>query len=163
MQLISPIVDIAIISFAMALISQILQRKLVNMKKMKASQAQMKEMQKKLNELLKKEDEQSKKEAARLQNEMLKAMNETMKGSMKHMLISLPIFWGIFAVAGAVYLGATINTPIALPVLHRDFSFEITPKVSWLWWYIYCSVGFSIVFSIILKIVDKIRNPPEKK
>ncbi|MDD5148295.1 MAG: EMC3/TMCO1 family protein [Candidatus ainarchaeum sp.] len=154
MVLISPVVDIAIVSFVMAIVSQILQRKFLDRKKMKESQEQIKQMQKRLNELLKKQDEQSKKEAMRLQNEMLQTMNAQMKGSMKHMLISLPIFWIVFAIVGALYLGVMITAPVALPVIHRNFSFEITQTISWLWWYIYCSIIFSIIISIVLKAAD---------
>lgn len=168
MQLISPIVDIAIISFVMAVISQILQRKFIDRKKMKTSQNEMKEMQKKLNELLKKNDEQSKKEATRLQNEMLKSMNETMKGSMKHMIVSLPIFWGMFAAVGFVYGGSLVQWPAAMPVLHRikDFpffgNFEFASGISWIWTYFYFSIAFSIILMIALKIIDNARRKKEK-
>ncbi|HLD58466.1 MAG TPA: EMC3/TMCO1 family protein [archaeon] len=163
MPLISPIVDIALVSFAMAIVSQILQRKLIDRKKMKQSQEQMKAMQKQLKELAKQDNEKARQESARIQNEMLKSMNENMKGSMKHMVVSLPIFFVVFAVAGGLYGGQLVHLPFPLPVVHRDFSFEITATVSWLWWYIYCSLAFSIIFSIILKAVDKAKIKKEEK
>ncbi|MDD5163547.1 MAG: EMC3/TMCO1 family protein [Candidatus ainarchaeum sp.] len=163
MVLISPIVDIAIISFFMAIVSQILQRKLIDRKKMKESQEKMKQMQKQMNELLKRGDEKSKLESSRIQNEMLQLMNAQMKGSMKHMLVSLPIFWIVFAAIGAFYIGVQITSPLPLPIIHRNFAFEITPNVSWLWWYIYCSLAFSVVLSIILNILDKMKAKTSEK
>jgi uncharacterized membrane protein (DUF106 family) len=163
MVLISPIVDIAIVSFGMAIVSQILQRKLIDRKKTKESQAQMKQMQKQLNELLKHGDEKSKLESARIQNELLKLMNDQMKGSMKHMLVSLPIFWIVFAVIGTVYGNVQINAPLPLPVIHRNLAFEIIQVVSWLWWYIYCSLFFSVILSIILNAFDKMKTKSQEK
>lgn len=163
MPLITPIVDIALISFAMAIVSQILQRKLVDRKKMKQTQEQMKAMQKQLQELAKQDNEKAKLESARIQNEMLKLMNESMKGSMKHMVVSLPIFFIVFAFLAGFYAGQLIQAPFPLPVVHRNFSFEITQTISWLWWYIYCSLAFSIIFSIILKIADSAKRKKEEK
>lgn len=149
--------EIALVSTAMVAISQILQRKLMDKKGMKEGQAKIKEKQKRMKELLGKEDHKSKEESERLQGEMLEIMNKTMQGTMKHMLVSFPIFILVYWALGAAYSGTLIDLPVAVPVIHRNFSFEITSGISWLWWYIYTSFSISIAFSIVLKIIKKVR------
>jgi uncharacterized membrane protein (DUF106 family) len=158
MSLITPIVDIALISAIMALVSQILQRKFGNVKRTKEIQKEMKEKQKRLNELLKKGDEKSKREADILQKEILEGMNESMKGSMKYMLFSMPIFLIVFALLSFFYSGVSIGLPFPVPVIHRNWAFEITATISWLWFYIYCSLISSIALSQILNVIEKKRE-----
>lgn len=148
-------IEIAIVSVIMVSVSQILQRKFVDRKAMKESQEKMKAHQKQLKELMGKEDNKSKAEADRLQKEMLESMSASMQGTMKHMLFSFPIFIAVFWLLGQAYAGTVINLPVAVPVLHRDWSFEITSGISWLWWYIYSSFILSIVLNIVLKVAKK--------
>ncbi len=150
--------EIALVSIAMVAISQILQRKLMDKKGMKEGQGKIKEKQKRMKELLGKEDQKSKEETERLQGEMLEIMNKTMKGTMKHMLVSFPIFILVFWALSATYSGTLVELPVAVPVIHRNFSFEITSSISWLWWYIYTSFSISIAFNIVLKIIKKVRS-----
>ncbi|MAG21981.1 MAG: hypothetical protein CL943_01570 [Candidatus Diapherotrites archaeon] len=147
--------EIALVSLVMSGISQILQRKLMDKKGMKASQEKMKEQQKRIKELVGREDQQSKAEAERLQKEMLELMSKSMQGTMKHMVVSMPIFLGVFWGLGYLYSGALIQLPMAVPVLHRDLSFEITSAISWLWWYIYTSFSIGIVLNMVLKVLGK--------
>lgn len=161
MPLITPVIGIVLVSFGMVLISQGLQRKLVDRKKLKRDQARMKDLQKQLKELLKENDEQSKKKADEMQKEMLGLMNSTMMGSFKPMMITMPIFLGIYWVLGSFYSGGLVELPIPLPVFHLmpEFpwiqSFEITDAISWRWWYIYSALISGLVINIILKMIDK--------
>ena len=151
----NPVLEIIGISFVMVCISQFVQRKLVDRKKMKSNQALMKEKQKRIKELMQKDDQKSKAEVERLQKEMLGLMNQTMQGTMKHMLFTFPVFIVVFWVLSIVYSGILIQLPFAVPVVHRNFSFEITAGISWLWWYIYTSFAFSILFSIVFKALKR--------
>ena len=147
--------EIALVSVVMVSISQILQRKFIDRKAMKESQQKIKDKQKKIKELMGKEDKQSREQMERLQQEMMELMTSSMQGTMKHMVVSFPIFIAIFWLLSISYSGNVINMPTAVPVIHRDFSFEITSRISWLWWYIYSSLMLSIVFQIGLKIWKK--------
>ncbi len=147
--------EITLVSLAMVLVSQILQKKLLDKKKMKANQEKMKEQQKRIKELSGKEDKKSKDEVEKLQGEMLELMNDSMRGTMKHMIVSFPIFIGVFWFLGATYGGEWINLPFSLPVVHRDFSFEITSTLGWLWWYIYSSLTLGIIANFAMKKFEK--------
>lgn len=147
--------EIALVSLAMVIVSQFLQRKFIDRKAVKASQDKIKEKQKRLKELLAKGDSKSKAEAEKLQNEMLQMLNDNMQGTMKHMLVSFPIFIAVFWFLGITYAGIAVQLPIAVPVMHRNFSIEITSSISWLWWYIYSSLIFGIIFSGGLKAAGK--------
>lgn len=115
----------------------------------------MNENQKKMNELLKRSDEASKKEMERLQAESLESMNVMMQGNMKYMLFSMPVFLVFFAVLGSLYGSFIVNLPFPVPLVHRNFSFEITSRISWLWWYIYCGLIASIVINLITSALEK--------
>jgi uncharacterized membrane protein (DUF106 family) len=147
--------EIAVVSIVMVSISQFLQRTLVDRKAMKENQEKMKEKQRRLKELVGKEDKKSKGEAEKLQKEMLELMGASMQGTMKHMLFTLPIFLGVFWFLSMTYSGVVIELPLAVPVIHRNLSFEITAGISWLWWYIYSSFIMSIVLNIGLKAAGK--------
>ena len=155
MALFDPMIDIALATIAIALISRALQSKFVDRKKMKQQQADMKEKQKKVKELMQKTDQKSRLEMEKLQKEMLESMSESMQGSMRYMMISLPLFLGFFWVLGTAYEGALISLPFAVPIIHRNMSFEITASISWLWWYIYSMFAISIMINLALKAWDK--------
>lgn len=150
--------EIALVSLVMVAVSQILQKRFIDKKAMKESQQKIKDNQKKIKELMGKEDKQSKEQAERLQQEMMGLMTQSMQGTMKHMVVSFPIFMVIFWLLSISYGSNVINLPTAVPVFHRDFSFEITSRISWLWWYIYSSLIISIVFNIGLKIWKKTKK-----
>jgi uncharacterized membrane protein (DUF106 family) len=122
---------------------------------MDETQRKIKEKQKLLNELTKKGDEKSKKEADKLQLEMLQMMNETMQGSMRYMLASFPLFIGVWWVLGMFYFEQLITLPFAIPVMHRNLSFEITNIISWIWLYIYSALIMGLAISLILKVWEK--------
>lgn len=149
------IIEIALVSIAITIVSRMLQEKLVDKKKQKMHQDRMKENQKKIKELARRSDDGAKKEMEKLQTETLESMNAVMQGNMKYMLFSFPLFIVFFAVLGAVYGSTTIKLPFPLPVLHSDFSFEITSTISWLWWYIYSAMVAGIIINAITSAMEK--------
>jgi len=157
----NPLTGIPVIAVGIALVSQFLQRKLDDRKKMKENQAAIKEKQKTMKELLAKGDDASKKQADALQLEMLQMMNESMQGTMKYMLFSFPLFIGIWWVLGFIYFEQIITLPVALPIMHRDLSFEITNEISWIWWYIYSMLAISLIINLVLKAIDKRKEAAE--
>jgi uncharacterized membrane protein (DUF106 family) len=143
-------IDIAFAAVVVIGISQVLQHKFIDRKRMKEQQKEMKEIQKKLNELIKKEDQKSQQEAKKLQGQMMGSMNSMMGKNMKVMLYSmviiLPIFWWL----SASYKEAVINLPLSLPFLGT--------QVNWFWWYIICSIVLSIVIAVGKKAYEKTRT-----
>ncbi len=141
--------EIALFSVAITLVSRLIQEKLVDKKKQKIHQDRMKENQKRINELMKRNDEAAKKEMEILQGEALESMNVIMQGNMKYMFFTMPLFLAFYWVLGQWYGNAPITLPFPFPVIHRNFSFEITSTISWLWWYIYMGVIASILINAI--------------
>jgi len=166
MVLVSPIIEIGLISLVVVALSKILQSKMIDKKKQKASQARMKEKQAKIKELVKNQDEKSKSEMERLQKEMFEDMNETMQGSMKYMMFSLPLFFGAFFIMGSLYGGMLLQAPFPLPKFEGFFFLNPFtwvpvgwgPETGWLKWYFIIYLIASIVFAIIMKIVEKTRT-----
>lgn len=147
-------VEIAVFSVAITLVSRFIQEKLVDKKAQKTHQARMKENQKKISELMKRNDEVAKKEMERLQSEALESMNIMMQGNMKYMLFTLPLFFVFFAVLGSLYANIKINLPFPLPIIHRNFSFEITSSISWLWWYIYTGLVAGLLINFLTSVLE---------
>jgi len=147
--------EIALVSLGVVALSQLLQWKFLDKKGMKEMQGKIKENQKKLKELMGKEDSKSKQEAERLQKEMLELMGKNMQSTMRHMIITFPIFIAVYWALGQAYGHSLLQLPFELPVVHRNFTFEITSGVSWLWWYIYTSLVFSIGFGIVKKVFGR--------
>ena len=139
-------IDIAIIAFAIAIISQVMRMKFINQKKLKDDQKKMKEMQPKMNELMKKTDEKSKKELGEIQKEYLDITKEMMQGNMKYMLFSFPVFIIALYFIKAWYNGIIIPLPFELPFFG--------PDVGWLGWYILMALISSVVVSIVMKIIE---------
>ena len=81
-------IDIAIIAFAIAIISQSYENEIHKPEKLKDDQKKMKEMQPKMNELMKKTDEKSKKELGEIQKEYLDITKEMMQGNMKYYVVT---------------------------------------------------------------------------
>ncbi|MEM4256968.1 MAG: EMC3/TMCO1 family protein, partial [Candidatus Diapherotrites archaeon] len=111
MQLVNPMVDIAIISSVLALLSSIIQNKVMNKKQMKADQEKLKEKNKRMRELMTKNDEKSKNELESLQNEVLEIMQKMMQGTLKFTMISMVFFLPAFWLLSSLYGEAVIGLP----------------------------------------------------
>lgn len=156
MVFLSPQIDIAVITFVLAIVSQILRRILMNPAEMKEKQAAMKEKQGKMKELMNKNDHKSTKELETLQKEMMESMGAMMSGSMKLMFVSMLIFLPIFWYLGSAYGDAVISLPIPIPWFGGDFLIMLYNETNFYGWYILTSLFFSIILSIVIGQVEKI-------
>ena len=143
----SPVIDITILAVIVGIISQALQRKLMDKKGQKAKQDAMKEKQKKLKELMKKGDEQSKKEAEKINMELMHDMKEMFKGMQKFMIASFVVIIPIFYLFVSAYQEETFSV---FGWIVPDFIFP-----HHIVWYFISSIAFSIVFNAVMKIIEK--------
>ena len=158
------VIEIGLIALVVVVVSKFLQSKMIDKKKQKEAQAKMKEKQKRIKELMKNGDEKSKKEMDRLQKEMLEDMNATMQGTMKYMLVSMPLFFGAFFVLGSLYGGTIFSAPFILPKFQGFFflnPFTWIPvgwgyETGWLKWYFIIYLIASIIIAITLKVREKV-------
>ena len=158
------VIEIGIIALVVVVASKILQSKMIDKKKQKEAQAKMKEKQKRIKELMKNGDEKSKNEMDRLQKEMLEDMNATMQGTMKYMLVSMPLFFGAFFVLGSLYGGMLFTAPIILPKFQGFFFLNPLTwipvgwgyETGWLKWYFIIYLIASIIIAITLKVREKV-------
>ncbi len=151
----NPMLDIGLIAFALAIVSQLLQRKFLDKKLMKEQQEQIKQKQQKIKELASKNDDKSKSEIEKLETEMLEITNVMMKGSLRHMMFSMAVFLPAFWLIGTMYNGTVINLPFPLPLIHRNLSFEISARMSWLWYYIYAGLVSNLVLNAVMNLMEK--------
>ncbi|MCH7902674.1 DUF106 domain-containing protein [archaeon] len=162
--IISPIIEIAVISLGLAISSQIIQNKFVDRKAMKEQQKEIKEKQKRMKELMLKEDQKSKNELEALEKEMMQQMQKMMSGSMKVMMFSLVIFLPAFALLGFFYGEAIIDLPIALPWVANGFDLfnletwgiEIYEQTNWFGWYFTSYLAITILIGLGRKVAKKL-------
>jgi uncharacterized membrane protein (DUF106 family) len=129
-----PAIVILATTIALAALTKVLQRKLIDRKKMAEQQKKIKEDQKKFNELLK-EAGKNQKEISELQSRIMQQNMELMNTNMKLSMFTLPAFLLAFWFLGTLYTGKTLESIILLPVF-KDF-FLLNP-ISWI------PVGFSM-------------------
>ncbi|MDP2974272.1 MAG: EMC3/TMCO1 family protein [Candidatus Diapherotrites archaeon] len=161
MALISPAIDISLITLALVVIGRFLQSKLINKEKQKASQQRMKEKQKRIKELVASNDERSKSEAAALQREMFAEMGESMQGSMRYMMVSLPFFLVVYAALGFYYGGLYFDALFPVPKFDGLLPVGLATKTGWFKWYFFNYMIASIVLGIVLKVWVKAREQPK--
>ncbi|MFH1586935.1 MAG: EMC3/TMCO1 family protein [Candidatus Diapherotrites archaeon] len=155
MVFLSPQFDIAVITFVLAIVSQILRRVLMNPSEMKVQQAAMKEKQGKMKELMNKNDHKSAKELEKMQKEMMESMGAMMSGSMKLMFVSMLIFLPIFWFLGSTYADVTISLPIPIPWFGGDLLIMLYNETNFYGWYILTSLFFSIILNVVIGQVEK--------
>lgn len=155
MVLLNSVIDIALISIGMAIVSRFLQHRFGKRNEMVAVQAQMKEKQKQIQELYKKGDDASKKKADELQSEMMQSMNTMMGANLKVMVISMIVFLPALWALNEWYSKAPVILPFDFLIAHRGgpffIWFEIGTVTTWLWWYIAVSLIASVVLGFVLK------------
>jgi uncharacterized membrane protein (DUF106 family) len=123
-----PAIVILATTIVLAAITKVLQRKLIDRKKMLEMQKNIKEDQKKFNQLLKEADK-NQKEVSELQAKMMKQNMEMMNTNMKLSMFTLPAFLIAFWALGALYTGKNLESIIPLPTFH-DF-FLLNPLSWW--------------------------------
>ncbi|MBU2100939.1 DUF106 domain-containing protein [Candidatus Micrarchaeota archaeon] len=143
----SPVIDVALLAVVVGIISQILQRKLMDKKGQKQKQDAMKEKQKKLKELMKQNDEKSRKEAEKINMELMSDMKEMFKGMQKFMLASFVFILPIF------YLGVSTYKEEVFVVFGWTVPEFIFPP--YIVWYFICSIVFSLIFNAGMKVIEK--------
>ncbi|MEM4261730.1 MAG: EMC3/TMCO1 family protein [Candidatus Diapherotrites archaeon] len=166
MQLVNPMVDIAIISSVLALLSSIIQNKVMNKKQMKADQEKLKEKNKRMRELMTKNDEKSKNELESLQNEVLEIMQKMMQGTLKFTMISMVFFLPAFWLLSSLYGEAVIGLPFPVPWFGNFDLFNISTwnnliilydKTNYLGWYILIYLVFSLIIRFFEnRILEKV-------
>ncbi|MFA6065435.1 MAG: EMC3/TMCO1 family protein [archaeon] len=123
-----PAIIIFCITVALAALSKVLQRKLIDKEKMKAFQTKIKEDQKKFNELLKEADK-NKKEIEELQSRIMQQNMEMMNSNMKLSLFTMPAFLIAFWFLGTLYGGQLLVSIIPLPTFNNFF---LLNPLSWI-------------------------------
>jgi len=146
MAVFSAVIDVSLFAIVVGIISQILQRKLMDKKGQKAKQQAMKEKQAKLKELMKNNDEKSRQEAEKLNSELMTDMKEMFKGMQKFMIASLVVIMPIF------YLGVSNYAKEIFIVFGWEVPQFIFPP--YIVWYMISSIAFSLIFSTIMKVVE---------
>ncbi len=156
--LISAQVDIALIAIALAIVSQMMQRKLVDKKGMKRKQEEMKKKQEMVKELMKRTDEKSKSELQALEQEMMESMSTMMKGSMKLMVFSMILFIPTLWFLSASYEGIAVDLPIPIPWFGGDRFIMLYNRTNWIGWYVLCSLCFNLGLNAIINLYEKVRG-----
>ena len=128
---------IAGISLGIAIASALVRRAVLDLDKMKEMKEKMKEHQETLKKATKSGD---KKKAQKAQSELMKITMENMKHSFKPMLYTFIPFILIFTwLRGQYGEAGTVATV---------FNFGL----SWFWWYLICSMAFSMTLNKIMKL-----------
>ncbi|MCR4368334.1 MAG: EMC3/TMCO1 family protein [archaeon] len=161
---VNPMIDIALITLGLALISQAIQAKFMDRDGMKRKQEEMKEKQKRMKELMAKGDQKSKNELEALEKEMFESMNQMLKGSSKVMIASLVVFLPAFALLAFLYSDAVIDLPIPLPWFSQGFELfnpatwgiEFLTQSGWFGWYFAAYLGITIAINLIKGAAKKI-------
>jgi uncharacterized membrane protein (DUF106 family) len=165
-ELFGPAVDIGLLAAGLSIVMRLVQNKFVNRKQMKVRQAEMKKKQKRIKELAQRGDDKSKGEMMELQKEMMADMNEMMQGSMKSMMYTMVLIIPLWWFFGSNYAEVSINLPFAIPFWAAfDWfnpgswvTFKMFETTNWIGWYVLISLIVSIVFSVALKIYDKVKG-----
>lgn len=153
--LFSPAVDIALISAILAVISQVMQRVLVNRKEQKRKQKEINENNKRMKELMKRNDEKSAKELAALQKEMMESMSTMMSGNMRMLavmsIIYIPVYWFL----GETYAATVIPLPVPIPWFSSESLIAFYTSTSWIGWYVLTALVFGLGINAVIGIVEK--------
>jgi len=165
-----PAIVILVTTIALATVTKILQRKLIDKKKMQEIQKKIKEDQKKFNELLK-GAEKNKREIEELQGQILKQNTELMNMNMKLSLFTMPAFLLVFWLLGNLYNGQMLTSLIPLPTFE---SFQPFNPMSWVpnglgmmsgyykMYFFYYMIS-AIALGIIDKLYDKVKATMKAK
>lgn len=153
MVFVNPYVDIALISIALAIVSQIIQARFVNTPEVKESKKRLNEQNKKLRELMKRKDENAFKEMKKIQEEMAEEYKIIMK-TMPYSFLTLPLYIIAFGYMGGKSMplfggifnnGAYSEVVFSLPIPLPWIDFQLHSTTNWMG---YCFIW--ILLSTIL-------------
>ncbi|MBU5688980.1 MAG: DUF106 domain-containing protein [Candidatus Aenigmarchaeota archaeon] len=138
--------SILIISLIFSSIMTYANKKFLWTKEVKELQKKMKDIEKKVDQLKKEKNKKSfEKESMKLLEKQSEYMSKYMKHSMKPLLVSIIIAIIIFPWLNENYKNTTIFIiPKFIPLLGGV-------SLTWIWWYIICSLTFSIIGKILLE------------
>jgi len=160
-----PAIVVLATTIALAVLTKVLQRKLIDKEKMAEYQKKIKEDQARFKELLK-EAEKNKKEIEELQVQILKQNTEMLNANMKLSMFTMPAFLIAFWFLGTLYSGQTLVSVIPLPTFN---SFFLLNPASWIPTGLSTATGYYkayffyymisvIVLSFIEKGYDKVKQ-----
>lgn len=162
---VNPMVDIAGVSLALAIISQFVQGKFMNKDEMKRHQEGMKERNKRMKELMGKDDHKSKNELEALEKEMLESMQKMMNGSMKVMMVSAIVFLPALWFLSATYEKAVIELPIPIPWFISGFNLldpstwggiiELYNETNYFGWYFLTYLVITVAINSVMGFFKK--------
>ncbi len=157
-----PQVEIALISVGIALVSQLLQRKLMPREATQKRQEKIKKHQARMKELANKNDAKSKNELETLEKEMMEEMQVMMQGSTRMMMFSmvfiLPVFWFL----GEAYKEAIVQLPFPIPWFAENWVIKFFTETNWIGWYVLCSLVTSLVLNAALNVYTQLKKKGEK-
>lgn len=171
MMFVNPYIDIAIISIALAIVSQIIQAKFVNTPEVKEKRNALNEKSKKIRELLKKKDAKALEEMKKIQSEMSGDYSAIMK-TMPYAFLTLPLYLVAFGYMGGnvlpflggifvngAYSELIFNLPIPLPWL----DFQLHSTTNWLGYYAVWILLSTIIIKVGLVVFEKMNKKKENK
>lgn len=137
-------IEIAVIAIVVSLASAIINKKIVNQKRMKEIKDRLTEFQKKYNDAKKNNDTAAIEKLEKENKEVMALSAEMIKNSFKPMLYTFVPFIIILYFLNNTYGGT--KTVIEIPVFG---------ELGWFWWYflvaIISGIGFEIVYRIIMR------------
>ncbi|MEI7961284.1 MAG: EMC3/TMCO1 family protein [archaeon] len=149
---------IILITLGLSALIRILQRKLVDRKKVKELQKQLKEDNKRYFELIK-EAEKNKKEIDEIHPRIMKAQMDMMNSSMKVSLITLPAFLVVLYLLKEWFMTIQLVSPIPVIMFVNWIPVGLTTTPGYYEAYISFSILSTILLIIIEKIYDIVRHP----
>lgn len=156
--MLEPIYVIILVTFGLSALIRVLQRKLVNRRRLKELQKQVKEDQKKYFELVK-EAEKNKKEIEEINPRMMKAQMEMMNAQMKVSLITLPVFLAVLFFLNEWFVKVQLVSPIPVVQFTNWWPVGLTTTPGYYEAYITYSILTTIICMGIERVYDSIRHP----
>ncbi len=167
----NPVLEVAILTVALAIFSFAAQKKFVDQDQVKRDQKRLKEMQSEMKELMKKNDEASLKRLHKIEKEMLEATQGMMKGTMKVMLVTTPLFFGALWVFHTFFENLVVKLPVAIPwFTNFDWGnlaswtqFQWYLETNYLGWYFLLYLMTNIGLNLLYNGYQKISKAKGKK
>jgi uncharacterized membrane protein (DUF106 family) len=135
-------IEVALIAIVVSIATNLVNKKIIDQKRMKEIKKQISDFQKEYNEVKKGGDKELIAKMEKEQKEMMSLTKEMMMGSFKPMMYTfLPIILIFFWIKGNYETAEVI-----VPVLGN---------IGWFWWYFIAVVAAGITFEIIYKIATR--------
>jgi uncharacterized membrane protein (DUF106 family) len=136
--------QILIIGAVIAVTSAVVNKKVVNQKRMKEIRAKVTDFQKRLNEAKKKNDKELISRLEKEQEEVMKLTTEMMMSSFKPMMYTFVPILAIFYLLNIAYNGT--GNVVDVPVVGL---------LNWFWWYVLVVFAVGMCFEAIYKVLTR--------